>query len=159
MAIIIIAPKALFRRWVPIQSLRFWDVRGMTLLCLFTLLYAFVSPPKPYCFSTASSWAARARSFALLYVRGLSREVVEILCYILCEYREIGASLEHVQISKRCISASFESCGLRFHRKINPGWEFRFLVVSNQYVYFRSRIAFGAPMLLRAGPSSNFEIY
>ena len=59
----------------------------------------------------------------------------------------------HLPISKRCISASFESCGLRFHRKINPGLEFRFLVVSNQYVYFRSRIAFGAPMLLRAGPS------
>ena len=67
----VVAPKALFRRWVPIQSLRFWDVRGMTLLCLFTLLYAFASPPKPYCFSTASSWAARARSFALLYVRVL----------------------------------------------------------------------------------------
>ena len=44
---IVIAPKALFRRWVPIQSLRFWDVRGMTLLCLFTGLYDPRRPPKP----------------------------------------------------------------------------------------------------------------
>ena len=84
---IIIAPKALFRRWVPIQSLRFWHVRGMTLLCLFTGLYAFVSPPEPYCFSTGSSWEARARHFELLYVRVLPREVLENLGNILWKHR------------------------------------------------------------------------
>ena len=129
-----------------------------TLLCLFIGLYDPCRPPKPYCFSTGSLCQGRARSFALLYVRVLPREVVEIFSSKLCNPIKIGASLEHVPISKRCISASFESCGLRFHRKINPGWEFRFLVVSNQYVYFRSRIAFGAPMLLRAGPSNSNKI-
>ena len=145
MYLTIFAPKALFRRWVPIQSLRFWDVRGMTLLCLFTLLYVFVSPPKPYCFSTASSWAARARSFALLYVRGLPREVVEILSSKLFKLHFVACipSVFLQQLISKCsISLSFESCGLRFGRGTNPGWKFCFLVVSNQHVNFRIRLTY-----------------
>ena len=43
-----------------------------------------------------------------------------------------------LSISKCSISASFESCGLRFRRVINTGWNFCILGDSNQNVNFRT---------------------
>ena len=43
-----------------------------------------------------------------------------------------------LSISKCSISASFESCALRFRRVINTGWNFCILGVSNQNVNFRT---------------------
>ena len=43
----LVAPKALFRRWVPIQSLRFWDVRGWLYCACSRCSTHLLHPPNP----------------------------------------------------------------------------------------------------------------